>query len=337
MNIVIDMRIHPGALEELQALPGVAIRLAEPPEERVRPLQPELIRDCDALFCTFPPENLHEMAALKFIQISSAGYTQLIGKGLGARNIRAANALGVFDIPIAEWNLAMMVNLARDMRGMMHNQDAERWDRSARYQREVRGSTVGIWGYGGIGRETARLAKAFGMQVHVLTRSGVRPRENVYCVPGTGDPQGVLPDQIFHSSQKEQFLRGLDFLVLAMPQTAANTGLIGEAELRLLKPSAFLLNPARGPLVDEHALIDALRNRRIAGAALDTHHFYPMPAGHPLWQMPNVLMTPHISGSSLNPRFLERVWDIFVQNIRRLIRYEPLLNELPPEELDGER
>lgn len=336
MKILIDMRVHEQALEELKAIPGAEVYLVQLPEERARPLPPELIRECDVLFCTFPTENLHEMPALKFIQISSAGYTQLIGKGLNERHIRASNALGVFDVPIAEWNMAMMVNLARDMRGMMHNQDAEHWDRSARYQREIHGSTVGIWGYGGIGRETARLAKALGMQVHVLTRNGVVPRRNVYCVPGTGDREGLLPDKVFRTEEKEEFLQGLDFLILAMPQTRANTGIVGEPELRLLKKTAFLLNPARGPLIDERALIDALRNNRIAGAALDTHCHNPMPAGHPFWQMGNVIMTPHISGSSLSPRFLECVWDIFVQNVRRLTRGEPLLNELPARELDGE-
>lgn len=335
MKILIDMRVHEPALERVKAIPEIILRLVEPPEECARPLPRELIRDCDVLFCTFPPENLGEMGALKFIQISSAGYTQLIGKGLNERHIRAANALGVFNVPIAEWNLAMMINLARDMRGMLHNQDAERWDRSARYQHEIHGSVVGIWGYGGIGRETARLVKALGMQVHVLTRNGVKPRKDVYCVPGTGDTEGVLPDKVFGTAEKEQFLKGLDFLIVAMPQTDATIGIIGEAELRLLKETAFLLNPARGPLVDEQALIDALQHHRIAGAALDTHYHYPMPAGHPLWQMPHVIMTPHISGSSLSPRFLERVWDIFVQNIERLIRGERLLNELSARELDG--
>lgn len=334
MNILVDMRVYPPALERLKAIPDAAVRLISPPAESARALSPDLVRDCDVLFCTFPPENLDDMGSLKFIQISSAGYTQLIGKGLAKRHIRASNALGVFDVPIAEWNVAMMVNLARNMRGMMHNQDAERWDRAGRHQHEIRGSVVGVWGYGGIGRETARLATALGLQVHVLAREGVGPRRNVYCVSGTGDPEGILPARVFRAEDKEEFLRGVDFLVLAMPQTSATTGIVGERELALLKETAFLLNPARGPLVDEHALIEALRNNRIAGAALDTHHHYPMPAGHPFWKMPNVILTPHISGSSLSPRFLERVWDIFVQNVTRLTRSEPLLNELQPDALD---
>jgi phosphoglycerate dehydrogenase-like enzyme len=335
MNIVIDMPIYAPALQKLRDLPGVSVKLVDQPEERVRPLSKELIAECDALFCTFPPENHGDMEQLKFIQISSAGYTQLIGKGFDERNIKACNALGVFDVPIAEWNVAMMINLARDMRGMMHNQDAAVWDRSARFQHEIRGSVVGIWGYGGIGRETARQVKAVGMQVHVLSRDGVKPRTDIYSVAGTGDSQGVLPDKVFLMEEKEAFLKGLDFLIIAMPQTDKNVGIIGEAELKMLKPTAYLLNPARGPLIEEKALIKALQQNRIAGAALDTHYYYPMPADHPLWKMPNVILTPHISGSSLSPNFLERVWDIFIQNIERSISGQKLLNELTSADLKG--
>lgn len=333
MNIVIDMPVYAPALQKLQALPGVKVKLVDPPEEKARPLDEALINDADAIFCTFPPENHERMLHLKFVQISSAGFTQLIGKGFPERDIKCSNALGVFDVPIAEWNVAMLVNLARDMRGLLHNQDKAVWDRSARFQREIRGSVAGIWGYGGIGRETARLLKNMGIKVHVLTRSGVKPRHDVYSVPGTGDAEGLLPDRVFTMEQKAEFLKDLDFLIIAMPQTADNTGIIGEAELKLLKPSVYILNPARGPLIQEQALIDALLNGKIAGAALDTHYYYPMPPEHPLWRMPNVIMTPHISGSSLSPGFLERVWDIFVQNIERLISDEPLLNQLSPTEL----
>lgn len=335
MNILIDMPVYEPALKVLQGMPGINVKLVTLPEERLRPLPKELIEDCDALFCTFPPENHQEMDRLKFIQISSAGYKQLIGNGFDERNIKASNALGVFDVPIAEWNVAMMVNLARDMRGMMHNQDAAVWDRSARFQHEIRGGVVGIWGYGGIGRETARQVKALGMKVHVLSRSGVKPRKDIYGVEGTGDPEGVLPDRVFLMNEKEVFLKSLDFLIIAMPQTDSNQGIVSEAELKLLKKSAYLLNPARGPLIEEQALIKALQNNWIAGAALDTHYYYPMPPSHPLWGMPNVIMTPHISGSSLSPKFLERVWDIFVQNVQRLQNSANLLNELTASDLKG--
>jgi phosphoglycerate dehydrogenase-like enzyme len=334
MTVLIDMPVYEPMLQKLGNLPGVNIRLPETPEEKVRPLPADLVKDCDVLFCTFPPENHEIMDRLKLVQISSVGFKQLTGQGLPARRITCCNARGVFDVPIAEWNVAMMVNLARNIRGLLHNQDNEVWDRSAVFQREIRGSIVGIWGYGGIGRETARLVKNMGMRVHVLSRNGIKPRQHIYNVAGTGDKEGILPDKVFTIQEKKTFLKDLDFLVIAMPQTSDNEGIIGEAELEMLKPGAFILNPARGPLINEQALINALQNNRIAGAALDTHYHYPMPPGHPLWQLPNVIMTPHISGSSLSPGFLERVWDIFVQNIVRWQQGEPLLNELATQELE---
>jgi phosphoglycerate dehydrogenase-like enzyme len=194
---------------------------------------------------------------------------------------------------------------------------------------------VGFWGYGGLARETARLARHLGMHVHVLTRQGVSLRHDSYTVPGTGDPDGTLPDRQYTTGQEQEFLGGLDFLIVAMPLTEATTGLIGLEHLRALPSTAFVLNPARGPIIREEALLQALEEKAIAGAALDTHYHYPMPPEHPLWALPNVIFTPHIAGSSLSPRFKERVWDIFSLNVDRFLRGEPLLNELTAGQLAG--
>jgi phosphoglycerate dehydrogenase-like enzyme len=229
----------------------------------------------------------------------------------------------------------MMVNLARDLRLMIRNQDAAVWDRSAIFQNEIRGKTVGLWGYGGIGRETARVARHLGLRVHVMSRSGVSPRRDVYAVPGTGDPDGVLPHRVFRAGEEIAFLRELDFLIVALPLTKATEGLIGERELQALPRHAFVLNPARGPIIREQALLRALQEKWIAGAALDTHYHYPMPPEHPLWRFPNVIFTPHISGSSLSPQFRPRLWEIFSLNVERFARGEPLLNELTAAQLAG--
>ena len=334
-KILIDMPVHSEGMERLKSLPGVSVETVEPKEE-VRDLPHGQIGSVHLLFCTFPPRNLEDMHSLQFIQIASAGYGQLIHLGLDRRGIRACNGLGNFDVPIAEWNIAMMVNLARDLRSMIRNQESGVWDRSAVFQKEIRGSVLGIWGYGGIGRETARLAKSLGLQVHVMTRNGVKPRRDAYCMDGTGDPEGILPNKVFLAGQEMEFLSGLDFLVLAMPLTKTNEGIIGEKELHALPRTAFLLNPARGPLVQEQALLKALREGWIAGAALDTHYTYPLPSDHPLWQFRNVILTPHISGSAQSPRFLDRIWDIFVQNVERWLSGQPLLNELSITQLRGE-
>jgi len=335
MKIVIDVAIHQPTLAALKKCADCQIELIDPPEEKARELNAEQIRDANILFCTFPPTNHGVMEKIKWIQISSVGYTQLFGLDLPARGVRATNARGCFDVPIAEWNIAMMINLVRDVRQIIRNQDAAVWDRSAIFQRELRSATVGLWGYGGIGRETARLAKQMGLRVHVLTRNGVEPARNIYAVPGTGDPDGVLPDRIFKAGDELKFLRDLDFLILALPLTNATEGLIGERELQTLPRHAYLLNPARGPIIQQEALLRALREKWIAGAALDTHYQYPMPPDHPLWKFPNVIFTPHISGSSLSPNFQQRLWEIFSLNIARFTRGESLLNELTATQLAG--
>lgn len=332
-QVLIDVSIQESALGRLCQRPDVRVLVADPISEEalVRPV--EILRDTEILFCSEPPANLEEMRALQWIQLCSSGYEQLLRWNLPRRGVRASNALGVFDVPIAEWCVAMLVNLARDVRGMLRHQEQGIWDRHARFQCEVRGRIVGLWGYGGLARETARLCRNMGLRIHVLTRRGITPRPDIYRVPETGDPDGLLPHQVFLAGQEHAFLQGLDFLILATPLNASTRGMVGEAELRALPSHAFLLNPARGPLVQEAALLRALREGWIAGAALDTHYQYPLPPEHPLWHLPNVILTPHISGSSLSPRFQPRVWDIFGQNLDRYLAGQPLLNQIHPTQL----
>lgn len=333
-NILVDLEINHTGLERLRAVPGVRVEVTEPALVK-RPLPKELIADKHVWFGTYPVANLADMEALELVQVGSIGYEQLYNLGLVERGIRACNGRGAFDVTIAEWNLAMMINLLRDVRGMIRNQEHGIWDPAARFQSELRGLTVGIWGYGGIGRATARVAKVFGLHVHVMARNGVSPRGDIYQVPGSGDPEGVLPDKVFTTGQEREFLSGLDFLIVAVPQTPLTNGMIGEAELAALPNHAFVLNPSRGPIIQEEALLKALREGTIAGAALDAHYYYPMPADHPLWRFPNVIMTPHISGSGASPHYLDRIWDVFVQNAERLVAGKPLLNELTASELQG--
>lgn len=292
----------------------------------------ELIRDVEILLCKLPPANLDDMPALQFIQLASVGYEHLRHVGFADRPIQVCNARGLFDTAIAEWNLAMMINLTRDVRGMIRRQEASQWERLDSFQQEIRDKIVGLWGYGGIGRETARVAKAFGMKVHVLTRSGVKPRLGDWTPNGTGDPEGKLPDRAFVAGQTLEFLSDLDFLILALPRTQATDGMVGEHELRALPRHAFVLNPARGPIIQEQALLRALGERWIAGAALDTHYHYPMPADHPLWRLPNVIMTPHISGADKSALFPDRLGELFLANVQRYLAGEPLWNVVTPKE-----
>ena len=337
MKAVIDIPLEAPSADVLARFGPVEVAnlSASRFEGKPRRLDAEAIRDAEVLLCVYPPTNLADMRALRWIQITSTGYKQVVGLGLTERGIQVSNSRGCYDTAIAEWNLGMMVMLTRDVRQMIRNQDRARWALDEPFHQEMRGRTLGLWGYGGIGRETARIARHLGLQVHVLTRHGVRPRRDTYGLPGTGDPEGVLPHRTFTGGQTAEFLAGLDYLIVAMPLTSATDGLIGERELRLLPRTAFVLNPARGAIIQEQALIRALQEGWIAGAAIDTHYQYPLPPEHPLWKFPNVILTPHISGSGESARYPERLWDLFAQNLERFRAGRPLLNRLTADELLG--
>ncbi len=327
-KILVDVPVHSPGMKTLKGIPGVTVEVCDPiTEERVTRPKSTLV-DKEILFCAAPPENLDDMVSLQWIQIASSGFESLIPLDLPARGIQASNARGVYDIPIAEWCLSMMINLTRDLPQLYRNQQTGHWDRDARFQSEIRGRTVGFWGYGGLARETARFAKTLGLRVHALTRNPNLSQSNLYRVEGTGDPEGTLPDKVLGTEDKKIFLESLDYLVLGLPLNDQTRGIVTAEDLRSLPKSAFVLNPARGPLIQEEALLEALRNGWIAGAALDTHYHYPMPQDHPLWAFPNVIMTPHISGSTKGTRFPERIWDLFVQNVIRYNAGDPVLNLL---------
>jgi phosphoglycerate dehydrogenase-like enzyme len=330
-HILIEVPLTALALARLRSLPDVTVH--EMPRQREPwDVPAEQISGLEILLCLRTPRNLDALTDLKLIQIATVGYEHMKEQGFDDRPIRVCNARGLFDTGIAEWNVAMMINLARDFRRMIRNQEHGVWERPPIFGSEVRGRILGLWGYGGIGRETARLAKTLGLAVHVMIRQGISPRTNTWSIPGTGDPEGKLPDHVFVSGQERAFLEGLDFLVLAVPHTRASGGMIGEEELRALPRHAFVLNPARGPLIREEALLRALREGWIAGAALDTHHAYPVPADHPLRRFPNVILTPHISGVDTTAAFPARMGQLFVENVERYLAGQPLLNELTRQE-----
>ena len=296
-HILIDVALTADALRQLRDVPGLAVEVLAPSHES-RPLPAEQLRGVHVFLCKLPPVNFDDLTSLELLQLATVGYEHMRHLDLAGRPFPVCNARGVFDTAIAEWNVVMMINLARDLRGSIRNQDAARWDKALRFTGEVRGTTLGLWGYGGIGRETTRLAKALGMTVHVLTRIPIGARGDNCCRPAPATPTARSPIDASPPAWSGSSYRGLDFLVLALPHTPHTDGMIGEDELRSLRRTAFVLNPARGPIIREEALVKALREKWIAGAALDTHHVEPLPAERlPLWKFPNVILTPHVSGS----------------------------------------
>lgn len=192
----------------------------------------------------------------------------------------------------------------------------------------------GILGYGAIGRNCARMAQALGMSVYAYTHSPKPTPESRrdtsgYRVPGTGDPEGTIPERWFSGSVDDFLAQDLDVLVVAVPLRESTRGLLGRPQFEILGRGGkrtFISNVARGPIIDTDALIEALEAGTIAGAALDVTDPEPLPRGHPLWRAPNVTITPHISWQSKN--VFARVADILFSNLERLEKGEPMLNTI---------
>jgi phosphoglycerate dehydrogenase-like enzyme len=312
-----------------QIAPGLHLELVDPfGPDHVLP--DELAHRTVVLFSDVAPANAADMASLRWIQLSSHGYSQFNGRVLPA-GTQVCNASGVNDITIAEWCVMMMLALHRDLPSMLADQRAHRWNRAITYQAELCGRRVGILGYGNIGQELARRCRALGLQVWVLSRFRPGARDLRYHPVPAEIP---TPDRMFTVAERGEFYSGIDILVVTTPVTSATRGLVDAAALAALPRHAVLLNPARAGVVDEVALLAALRSRRIAGAALDDHYRSPMPPDDPFWDLPNVIISPHVSGSNGSTFFVERIWDLFNRNLQRFLVGEPLLNRISADDLE---
>lgn len=243
---------------------------------------------------------------LRFVQSVSAGINQYDQARFRSKGVRLASAQGVNEVAVAEHAMALMLALKRHIHTGRDNQAKAYWrpmiaDIGAR-EDELRGKTLLIVGYGGIGRRLARLAAAFEMRVIGLKRS-----------PGsdTGAASEVRP-----TSDLERLLPEADVVALTCPLTPETTGLITAGRLARMKPSAMLINVARGPVVDEPALIEALQSRLIAAAGIDVTVEEPLAASSPLWHLPNALITPHTAGET--QAYEDNVIDILLHNLDQL-------------------
>jgi phosphoglycerate dehydrogenase-like enzyme len=228
---------------------------------------------------------------------------------------------------MAEWALSMMLALGHRLPEISANQARAEWPRE-RWERfrpvELRESTVGIVGYGSIGREVARLARAFGAYVLAAKRDVMHPDDTGYTIPGLGDPAGDMFHRLYPYQALRSMVKECDFVVVALPLTEETRDLVNAEVIGAMKPTAFLISMARGGVVDQPALISALQERRIAGAGLDVFTEEPLPPANPLWKMPGVIISPHIGGMSVY--YNRRALDLFSENLKRYLTGAPLLN-----------
>jgi glyoxylate/hydroxypyruvate reductase A len=311
---------------ELLALPRYAADhynvIARTPEQEAR--WRELLRQADILFdfdYTHRTDLPDLAPKLRWLQATSAGIGQFVRRAGYDRRLPNAiftTASGVHSRPLADFCLMAMLLFAKGFNRMLDNQRRKHWERYA--GTELGGRTLGIVGVGKIGAEVARLGKAMDMTVLGVKRHIA----NV-------DPSTLNVDELYRTDQLEAVLCRAEYLVLATPHTDETERLIGARQLALLPRGAVLINIGRGALVDEPALIAALQSGHVGGAALDVFAEEPLPHNSPLWDMPNVLVSPH-SGST-SDRENARLTDLFCQNLQRFLAGEPLLNILNIETL----
>lgn len=264
---------------------------------------------------------------LRWVQTHSAGIDRLHQHPIWESSVMITTSSGVHAINIGQYVLAQMLAWAHRVPRWLNYQQQREWPTKSSelfMPDELRGRVLGILGYGTIGREVARLAKPFGMEILVTKRDARHLEDTGYTMPGTGDPLAELPTRIYPPEATRSMIAECDYVVITLPLTAKTEHFVGEELLKAMKPTAYLINVGRGRVIDEPALIKALKKGWIAGAGLDVFAEEPLPQDSPLWAMENVIISPHISG--LTPAYDERAINIFTTNLQRYLSHEPLFN-----------
>lgn len=276
----------------------------------------EYLRDSEILFAfSLRPEQFSSARELRWIHAPTAAVHQLLFPELVKSDVVLTNAHEVHGPVVAEHVIALIFALAKKIPQAARLQEKRIWGQDVMWNdgprpREVAGATLGLIGLGSIGRRVARMASVLGMRV-------IAVREH----PEKEKPEGI--EAVYAPAQLNDLLSQSDFVVVAAPLTQATRGLINADGLRAMRRDAYLINVGRGAQVDESALGDALRNRRIAGAALDVFEQEPLPKESPLWELENLLITPHTAG--LTEKLWQRHYALFSENLSRYLAREPLL------------
>ena len=267
------------------------------------------------------PKQFAAAPGLRWLHSTAAGVAQLMYPELRESGIAVTNASGVHSVPIAEHVIGLLLALARRFPSCARHQAARHWGQQDIWNepirpRELRGATLLIIGLGAIGREVARVASTLGMRVTAVTRSGGSPSED----------RAAFAERVAPASELDALLPDADFVVLAAPETPETRKLINAARLEKMKRGAYLVNVARGSLIDESALVAALHAHTIAGAALDVAPEEPLPESSPLWNLENCIITPHLSGAS--DMLWERQADLLLDNLDRWFSGHELRNRV---------
>ena len=298
--------------------PGQIARVDRQDDAAVR----SALRDADVAFIAgdLDPRYL-DAPKLRWVHCDHAGLNKFARPEIFAKGLIVTSSAGRSSPVLAEHAIFFMLALSFRFPAFYKAQQNHQWGIPGQDDlRGLYGQTIGIVGLGNIGQELAKRAKAFGMRVLGYRRSQGPVPEGVDCVYAQAAGDSI-----------DRLLEESDFIVLAVPLSDRTHQLIGASELLRMKPTAYIVNMARGAVIDEAALLDALREGRIAGAGLDTFHTEPLPPDDPIWDAPNTLITPHVTPQV--PDRTGRSLDIICENLRRYRAGEPLLNQLTPDDV----
>lgn len=265
---------------------------------------------------------------LRWVQLHWAGIDWLADAPiLHEPDVTATTLSGAAASQLAEYILLGLLALGRRLPALTAAQrqvewPGERWQKFAPH--ELRGSTIGFIGYGSVARQAARLLAPFGATLLATKRNAMQPADSGYTPEGQGDPDASLLRRLYPTQALRSMLKECDFVVVTIPLTPETRGLVGADEFAALKPGAFFIDVSRGGVVDQPALIKALKSGKLGGAMLDVFPEEPLPPDNPLWKLPNVIITPHISG--ISPHYNARAMELFSVNLLRYLNNQELFN-----------
>jgi phosphoglycerate dehydrogenase-like enzyme len=297
------------------------------PADSLEEFPQDILSDVEILYTYLELPDPEDVPKLKWVQSDYTGIDYVAGHAIVNSDVQVTTLSGVTTSVMTEYVLMSIFGLGHNLPLLMADKAAKIWaeDRWTKFRPfELRGSTVGIIGYGSIGREIARACKALGANVLAVKRNLKNLKDDGFRIEGTGDPEADLVDRIYPPQAIGSMSELCDFLVITVPLTRETRGLIDEKVFSRMKEHSYLIDVSRGGVVDHGALVEALNEGRLAGAALDVFPVEPLPSSSPLWEMENVILSPHVSGTTA--RYRELALDLFVENMQRYLSDQPLLN-----------
>jgi phosphoglycerate dehydrogenase-like enzyme len=292
-------------------------------------ITPEIWTTVEVLYTSRALPAPDQAPNLRWIQFHWAGIDHAVNAPILQKpEMKITTLSGAASSQVAEYVLMMLVSLGHRLPDMLAHQRRGEWpkDRFERFNpRELRGSIVGIVGYGSIGRQIARLLFPSGAKVLATKRDVMHPTDTGFSPEGLGDSNADFVTRLYPSEAMKSMLKECDFVVVTVPLTASTRNLLDAEALAAMKSSAYLIDVSRGGVIDQAALVTALKEKRIAGAALDVFPEEPLPDDNPLWKLSNVVLTPHISGNT--PYYDERAVELFAENLHRYLAGMPLYNQ----------